>query len=201
VNKPTAKPAFAIVLAAGSASRFGSSKQLAELDGEALVRRVARIATEVCGNNTALVLGHDWQAIAAASRPICGFYIVNDRHADGLGTSLAQAVRSVRHVAQAIIVLLADQVMVSAQHVQTLRDTWSGAGDEIVATEYAGTTGAPVLFARGCFEELAVLQGDSGGRHLLTDGQFRVKTVRYEPAAVDIDTPEDLRRISRSVRS
>jgi len=189
------------VLAAGSASRFGSTKQLAEIDGVTLVQRASAMATEACGANTALVVGHDWQAVAQACSPMQGFLIVNDNHADGLGASLAQAVQSVRHVAHAIVVLLADQAMIRAQHVQALSDTWSGASDEIVATAYADTIGAPVLFPRTCFDELAALQGDAGGRHLLKDSRFVVKTVIFEPAAVDIDTLDDLRRASRSARS
>lgn len=201
MNIPDSKPVFAIVLAAGVASRFGSTKQLAELDGVALVRRATEMAAKVCGDNTALVLGHDWQAVAAACNPMRGFLIVNTDYADGLGTSLATAVQSVHHVAQAIIVLLADQALISAQHVQTLLDTWSGASNEIVATAYADTAGAPVLFPRDCFAELAALQGDAGGRHLLTDERFSTRTVVCEHAAVDIDTPEDLRRISRNARN
>lgn len=192
---------FAIVLAAGSASRFGSTKQLAELDGVTLVRRATETATAVCGDNTVLVLGHDWRAVAAASSPMRGYLVVNTDYADGLGTSLAKAVQALHHVAQAIIVLLADQALISAQHVQTLHESWSGASDEIVATAYADTAGAPVLFPRDCFAELAALQGDSGGRHLLTDQRFRVRTVVYEPAAVDVDTPDDLRQISRNARN
>lgn len=186
---------FAIVLAAGSASRFGSSKQLAMINGTPLVQRAALVAAEVCGDNTVLVTGHNRQAVSEACNPLRGFLVANENYADGLGTSLAQAVQSVRHTAQAIIVLLADQAMVTSQHVQALCNAWTGTDNEIVATAYANTTGAPVLFPHGCFDDLAALQGDSGGRHLLADERFEVKTVVFEPAAIDIDTPDDLLRL------
>lgn len=189
------------MLAAGSASRFGATKQLAELDGVPLVRHAVNVAAEACGDNTVLVLGHDWNAIADACAPLTGFMVINDDYADGQGSSIATAVRSLRHVARAIIVLLADQPMITAEHVQALRDTWNGADDELVATVYADTVGVPVLFPRGCFEELCALQDDTGGRHLLTDKRFGVQRINFEPAAVDIDTPEDLKQISRSARS
>ena len=195
MSNPLPNSVFAIVLAAGSASRFGSSKQLALIDGIPLVQRTALVAAEVCGDNTVLVTGHNRQAVSEACSPLRGFLVVNEDYADGLGTSLAKAVRSVRHTAQAIIVLLADQAMVTAQHVQALCDAWTGADNEIVATAYANTTGAPVLFPRGCFDDLVALQGDSGGRHLLADERFQVKTIVFEPAAIDIDTPDDLLRL------
>ncbi len=192
---------FAAVLAAGSATRFGSTKQLATLDGVPLVQRVTNVATAVCANNVVLVLGHDWQAVRDACSPIQGFVVVNDRYADGLGSSIASATRAVQHAAHAIVVLLADQALISAEHVQALCDAWSGADDEIVATAYADTLGVPALFPRGCFAELAGLRGDSGGRHLLSDERFRLKEVVFEPAAVDVDTPDDLKRILRNARS
>lgn len=192
---------FAAVMAAGSASRFGSSKQLVEIDGSSLVQRALEHALPACGGNTLLVVGHDWKAVIAACDPLPGFFLRNDAYADGLGTSIAQAVRSLQHVARAIIVVLADQALVTAEHLQALQTAWSGADDEIVATAFAGTTGAPVLFPRGCFGDLVMLGGDAGGRHLLADQRFTVRSIAFEPARVDIDTPDDLRQISRNARS
>jgi len=192
---------FAIVLAAGSASRFGATKQLAEFDGEPLARRAMAVANSVCEANTLLVVGHEWRAVLNCCTPLQGFVVLNENYASGVGSSLAHAVRAVRHTAGAVVVLLADQVMVATDHVQALCDAWSGAANEIIATAYAGTTGAPVLFPHACFSDLIALSGDSGGRHLLSDARYRVREIEYEPAAVDIDTPEDLTRTSRSVRS
>ncbi len=192
---------FAAVLAAGSATRFGSTKQLATLNGVPLVQRATNVAAAACKDRLVLVLGHDWQAVRDACNPCQGFLIVNEGYADGLGSSIAAATRSVRHVAKGIIVLLADQALISAEHVQALCEAWSGADDEIVATAYADTFGVPALFPRGCFDELAALQGDAGARRLMTDERFHLKKVVFEAAAVDIDTPDDLRRISRSARS
>ena len=59
---------FAIVLAAGSSSRFGSCKQLAEYRGQPLVRYAVRAAESVCGSNTVLVAGDDWQAVPCRLR-------------------------------------------------------------------------------------------------------------------------------------
>ena len=186
---------LAIVLAAGSATRFGATKQLAEIDGKSLVMRAIEIANDVCQDRCVLVVGHNHQAVSAACRFAPGFMVVNEDYAAGLGTSLALAVKSIRHVASAVIVLLADQPRVTAQHVRALADAWDGSNDGIVATSFAGTQGPPVLFPAGCFDELAGLTGDRGGRHLFDDQRFRLSTVVFEPASIDIDTPEDLTQI------
>jgi molybdenum cofactor cytidylyltransferase len=183
---------FTIVLAAGSGSRFGSTKQLAEIDGIPLVRHAMNVATKACAERTVLVAGHEWNSVSDACAPLPGFLIVNENHAEGLGTSIAAAVRSVRHAARAIVVLLADQPLITAEHLQALCAAWGGADDEIVATQYADAVGAPVLFPPGSFEDLVMLCGDAGGRHLLSDSRFKVTKIVFEPAAVDIDTRTDL---------
>ena len=188
----TSNRVFAVVLAAGSASRFGCTKQLAEFKNVALVRHATETAFAACADNTALVVGHDWQAVVAACEPIRGFLLVNDQHRAGIGSSISLAVRTLQHAARACIVLLADQPLITAEHVRSLIETWSGADNEIVATAYAGTLGPPVLFPRACYGDLTALAGDSGGRHLFDDDRFTVKQVVFEAAAVDIDTPEDL---------
>jgi len=192
VTDATSNRVFAVVLGAGSASRFGSTKQLASFDGVPMVRLATETAARALADHTALVVGHDRKAVVAACEPMCGFLIVNDQHQAGIGSSIAQAVRSLQPVAQACIVMLADQPLISSSHVRSLIETWSGADDEIVATAFADTLGPPVLFPRGCFADLAALTGDSGGRHLFDDDRFTVRSVLFEGAALDIDTPDDL---------
>jgi molybdenum cofactor cytidylyltransferase len=146
VHSPQTSDIIALVLAAGSAARFGSSKQLAELDGMPLARRALAVAANVFGNHTALVVGHDWQAVAQSCSPLPGFLIMNDLYKRGLGSSIACATRSVRHAAQAIVVILADQPLVSAGHLRNLRDNWSGADNEIVATGFGRLTVRKIVF-------------------------------------------------------
>lgn len=189
------KRTYAVVLAAGSATRYGSTKQLAEIDGTSLVARAVQTANAACAGRSVVVLGHDAPRVAGALRPADGFAVVNDRYEDGLGTSLARAVASVRHVAGAVVVMLADQPGVSAQHIRNLQQAWGGQQDEIVATAFGGTLGPPVLFASGCFDELQKLAGDAGGKHLFDDERFRLATIAFEPASLDVDTPDDLRQI------
>jgi molybdenum cofactor cytidylyltransferase len=192
---------FAIVLAAGTASRFGATKQLAEFDGVPLVRRAMETANAVCPTRTVLVVGHEWRAVTACCGPVPGFIVYSEDYTAGIGNSLASAVKAIRHAANAVVVLLADQVLITAEHVQALCSTWSGADDEIVATAYAGAAGAPALFPRGCFDGLMALSGDNGGRYLLSDDRYRVRTIACEAAAIDVDTPADLTPTSRSARN
>lgn len=200
-DAPNSSQVWAVLLAAGGATRFGANKLLADFRGQPLARHAVRLATEVCGNRSILVTGHEWQAVTAACRPCPGFFIVNDAYTEGLGTSLALGIRTVQHAAGAVIVLLADQPLVTASHLRALIERWSGDDREIVASAYANTAGVPALFAAGCFDQLCSLQGDSGAQGLLQDAGCSLQTIEFADAATDIDTPDDLLRIENNVRS
>ena len=189
------KTLCAIVLAAGRASRYGSTKQLALLDGEALVARAVRTAERLCGQQTLLVTGNDWINVAAACEPLQGFMVRNPRYRDGLSTSLAQGVRSVRHVAGGVLLMLADQPLVDAAQLQTLIDTWRATPDAICASSYAGTTGPPVIFPARFYADLTKLRGDRGARAVIEANSDQVISISFEKAAIDIDTPGDLRKL------
>ncbi|MDH3490534.1 MAG: nucleotidyltransferase family protein [Gammaproteobacteria bacterium] len=183
---------FAAVLAAGGSSRFGSTKQAVLLDGMPLVWRAVDTAVTVCNNRVLAVIGHDADTVLAAIGSEPCFIAVNEDHGKGLGTSIATAARACRGNADALLLLLADQPLITTQHLRALIDTWSGADNEIVASSYSGTDGPPVLFPSGAFEALESLTGDRGGRALFRDSRFTLRTVPFEPAATDIDTPADL---------
>ena len=183
---------YAVVLAAGEASRFGSTKQLAEFDGEPLAVRAIRTAESVCGSRTLLVTGNDWQRVAAACEPLQGFMVLNPRFADGLASSLAQGVRSVCDVADGMLLMLADQPLITAEHLESMVRTWNSSPDSICASAYADTVGPPVIFPRQYFFDLMELRGDRGAKAVIDMNRDKVVTIQFEDAAVDIDRPEDL---------
>lgn len=189
------RPVFAIVLAAGKGERFGATKQIAEVDGEPMVRRACEVAREVCGDNCLLVTGHDAEAVLRATGDSVGFVVVNDGHADGIGSSIALAVRSLADLAAGVLVMLADQPRITAAHLRELLARWDCSDHEIVATAFADTQGPPVLFPRGAFAALGALTGDEGAKRVLLDPAFDVRTVPFEDAAIDIDTPADLEQL------
>lgn len=187
---------FAAIMAAGCSTRFGSTKQVAELCGTPLVRHATAAAQQVCGENVITVIGHDMSRVLAVLGDDSGFVIVNDDYETGLASSIVRAVHACGSDAAALLLLMADQALVTAEHLQCLLNEWSGSDDEIVATAYAGTAGPPVLFARGTFADLKGLRGDAGARALFDDERFVLKTVLFEPAATDVDTAADLAALS-----
>jgi molybdenum cofactor cytidylyltransferase len=186
---------FIAVLAAGGSNRFGRSKQLEDFEGRPLVRRAAGLARAVCGERNVVVVGHESTTVVAAAGNAPRYLVVNERYEEGLGGSIALAAKSLSHVADAVLLLFVDQPLITARHLRALIDAWSGADSEIVATAFSGTVGPPVLFPRGTFEALGKLSGDKGAKSVLEDPQFELRTIPFEDAAVDIDTPADLENL------
>lgn len=180
------------VLAAGRASRFGASKLLKRYRGRPLLHQALAAATGAFPGNVYLVTGHDADAIVAKSSSFGCSEVFNPNAETGMGTSIAVAANACADIADALIIALADQPMITASHLKALARTWSGDSEQIVATEFSGTLGPPVLFGSGLFAELAALEGDRGAREILRRHAQAVVAVNFEPASIDIDTPADL---------
>lgn len=186
---------FAIVLAAGAATRFGRTKQLEQFEGLSLAANAVRKAESVCGARSVLVTGNHWQDVAESCAPLAGFFVVNDDYEDGLASSIACGVRSVAESADAILLMFADLPRVSAGHLTQLVDAWAESPGTIIASAFADTLGPPVVFPRSDFDALLQLSGDRGARPIIDANKERVQTIACEEAAFDIDRPEDLTQV------
>ena len=188
-----------VLLAAGEASRFGSLKQLATVDGEPLVRRAASQAL-ACGVPVLAVLGAGADRVAPALADLPLHTVLHEGWRDGLGSSLAAGVRAVQASfpqASGALVMLADQPRLGTALPAHLLALHVQSPTRIIATAQAGRVGPPALFPHADFAALAGLSGQHGARDYLKREGWRVVSVA--PAAhaadlLDIDTPGDLAR-------
>jgi molybdenum cofactor cytidylyltransferase len=185
----------AIVLAAGNSSRFGSAKQLVRVAGRPLLHTAVARAAEVAGTAVVVVLG----ARAAELTPLLthtqSSVVINRDWREGMASSIRAGVARLPASCTAVLLMLVDQVAVSAEDLKRLVSAWRRQPDYIAAARYGTTTGVPAIFPRSTFSDLQSLRGDVGARVLLQRNPDRVMRVPMASAAIDIDTPEDLLKL------
>jgi molybdenum cofactor cytidylyltransferase len=183
-----------VVLAAGGASRFGSPKQLAELDGHPLLQHAVDAMLAVPAiDPVVVVLGAEAERVRAAvdfgeaQIAVCGDW------AEGMAASLRCGVEAVGDC-DWVILTLGDQPRVTPQVIAAVMDRADSApiGTAAVRATYAGVPCHPVALGRAILPHVAALSGDVGARELL--GHATVRT--FEAARLcdptDVDTPEEL---------
>lgn len=187
----------ACVLAAGTSTRFGDTKLVRNLRGKPLLQHALLAAQGACEGLVTLVVGHDQEAVTAAAAELTDNVVVNTEHQSGVGTSISAGVRACRGGADAILIVLADQPLVTAEHLNDLISTWSGSETEIVASAFDEILSPPILFPQHAFDALSELSGDMGAKKILSNKGFNVRTIEFPPASMDIDTIEDHRRLDQ----
>lgn len=183
----------AVILAAGGSERMGQPKQLLPVGGQPLVRRVAASVCAAGLEQVVVVVGAHAEAVKRALSGLDVDIVANLAWMEGLSSSLRAGLGAVRPGVQAAIVILADQPALTPGLLEVLVARYRATQALIVAPFYRGQRGNPVLFDRALFPELLALEGDRGGRELLTRHSERLERVLTEDPAVilDVDTPED----------
>ncbi|MGB3808255.1 MAG: nucleotidyltransferase family protein [Erythrobacter sp.] len=174
-----------ILLAAGRASRFGSDKLAARLDGRAIIEWALLSAKPLDGARMAIVTGPGGPPCAI---PTGWEIVVNQQPALGLSSSIIAGVRALS-TCERLVIALGDMPFVSATHLQQLAQMEGVA----FTCQADGRKGCPAAFPRAMFPALLTLTGDRGAAALDCPGATILEPPN--PAMlVDIDTPEDLAR-------
>lgn len=186
----------AVVLAAGSGSRFGGAKQLAELDGIPLLEHALRAVEAVPAiERIVVVLGARADDIVAAVDFGDAEPVVCADWAEGQAASLRCGVAAVAG-AQAAVLTLGDMPRITPQVIARFADLAAEHGPVARARAvYDGTPGHPVVLGREYFGEIARLRGDVGARDVLKRiGAYPIECSHLCSAA-DVDTPEALEEL------
>jgi len=189
------RPSIAgILLAGGGSSRLGAPKQLVKLDGEPLILRAARAAADYCAAGLVVVTGAIHEPVEAALAGIGATVVNNPDWQEGIGASIRCGASAADARADALLLMLCDQPHVGGEELRELIAAWRAAPESIVAAGYAGSHGVPAVFPARFRRQLTELRGDRGARALI-DAADKVIVVDMPAAAIDIDTPEDVRKL------
>ena len=181
-----------LLLAAGSASRFGSDKLQHPLPhGVAIAVQSARHLRAGVSRVVAVVRPGAQETARALAAEGCEVAVC-EQAATGMGASLACAVRAAG-AADAYMVALGDMPFVRPSTIAAVRDALA-AGALLAAPYWRARRGHPVGFAGSLRAELEALSGDEGAKRVLAAHEAQlVKVPVGDPGAIrDIDKPSDL---------
>jgi len=181
-----------ILLAAGSARRFGAHKLLAELPGgEPVGLRAARNLVRVLPASLAVIRPGD--PALAERLAATGIGLIEN---PGVATGIAGSIRvgvSARAEADGWLIALADMPWIKPATIRAVADVLR-AGVAMAAPTCGGQRGHPVRFSAYWRAQLMSLSGDRGARRLLEDAGPDLCLVETFDTGIlrDIDTPADL---------
>lgn len=182
------------MLAAGGASRFGSAKQLAELDGTPLLEHAIRAVEAVPAiERIVVVLGARAEEIQAGVDFGSAEVVVCEDWATGQAASLRSAIAAIADRADAVVLTLGDMPKVTPQVIARFADLAGRYGSHTRARGlFDGAPGHPVALGSAYFGDVMALEGDVGARDVLKRiGAFGIE-VGDLCSGIDIDTPEAL---------
>ena len=119
--------------------------------------------------------------------------IQNENWQEGMASSIREGVKTILNKKiQHILILLADQPLVTAAHLQNLVEKHLKSEVDATFSKYDNDLGVPAIFKRPLFPDLLDLKGDHGAKRLLNNKDLDYGYVAYEKGNFDVDTLEDL---------
>ena len=186
------KSIVGLLLAAGSASRFGSDKLRHALPhGVPIAVQAARVFKLELGRVVAVVKPGSAELVDALKKEGCEV-VVCENAAEGMGASLACAARAAGE-ADGYLVALGDMPFLRRTSIAAIRDALLS-GAPLAAPYFRTRRGHPVGIAGRFYKDLLSLRGDEGAKQLLAANERElVKIPIGDPGVIrDIDTPQDL---------
>jgi CTP:molybdopterin cytidylyltransferase MocA len=186
----------AVILAAGTATRFGSAKLLAALDGVPLLQHVLDLAAGAQLDPVVVVLGRDAPALRQACTWRDEIVVVNPDPVAGLSGSVRLGLAQLElSEAARTVMLMGDQPRLSATQLGTVLGAPVDQARPIVVPRYEGRPGNPALLERAAWALAATIAGDAGMAQLFGLRPELVRYVEVKGANPDVDTPAELRAL------
>ena len=176
---------------------MGAFKPLLPFGGRTVVEAALENLRGAGAEKIVVVVGHRAAEMSARlkdfseRRDALQFELVeNDLPESQMSDSIKLGVARAAPSSRAVIIALADQPSVSSDVLKRLLRVWRETGAPIVAPEYAGRGGHPVLVDLSLRDQLLALDPKRGLRRLFDERHEEVERVKFEDDFVvrDMDT-------------
>ena len=176
-----------VVMAAGSAERFGANKLAAQIRGKTLLERALDAVPSDELAAVCVVTRFDEAERLARER---GFAVVrNDLPQEGQSRTVRLGTQALQGACDAILYLVADQPLLRRESVRALLTCYRAQPERIVSAAHGGKRGNPCVFPARYFAELSALTGDVGGSAVIRAHEDQLLLFELPaPELADVDT-------------
>ncbi|MCS7055530.1 MAG: nucleotidyltransferase family protein [Thermoflexales bacterium] len=200
------KPIAAIVLAAGTSSRYqGANKLLLPFKGSTVIRNTVQAAHDAGIAHLVVVTGHERERIEAELRTLPVTFVHNSHYLEGEMLSSVKAGLAYLEGSdvQAAFITPGDQPLLPAWLFRRMRQAFEQGCGAIIAPKFGERRGHPVLIGRQWWPAARALPEGAQMRALLRDHPQAVAHILVNTDAVllDVDTPEAYRQALERSRS
>lgn len=183
-----------LLLAAGSSSRMGQSKQLLAIQGKTLIRRMAEISLSANTGKVIVVLGANENEHRKEIQDLPVIIVSNPDWEKGIGMSIKAGVKYITSrlsKSAGVIISVCDQPHLNAKHLIHLTQQLDVDKQLIIASTYAGVQGVPALFDAFYFTELQQLESGEGAKKIIQKNSQSIIELPFPEGAIDLDTITD----------
>ena len=185
----------AILLAAGASRRMGTCKQLLQLEGKTVLARCLETLLHGGINEVIVVVSPSGDEVMreAASYPV---RVVRNSEPDGdMAASICTGRDALSPAASGVVIALCDYPLVRAESITRLAEAHRESPGSIVIPCHDGHRGHPPLLPRRLLDDL---ETPLTLRDLLRDNKELIHHLELpdDGVLIDMDTPEDYRRIA-----
>ncbi|MFQ9771225.1 MAG: nucleotidyltransferase family protein [Oscillospiraceae bacterium] len=149
-----------LIMAAGNASRFGSNKLAAKVDGKMLIEHALETVPREEFARVTVVTQYD-EVLVLARR--FGFTVLVNPFPEWGASHTVRLGTEAMADCGAILYQVADQPLLRRESVRAEVEFFRRHPDRIVAMGHGGVRGNPCIFPARFFPELTALEGDRGG--------------------------------------
>jgi molybdenum cofactor cytidylyltransferase len=178
---------------------MGEPKALLSYNGHSFLLNTFNLAQSVHPKGIVTVLGHYFDQMSAHCNTHKIPFVLNEAYENGMSSSIQCGLSYLlSHFPQInmVLILLADQPKINTEHISALLHKVRSSKSLMVCTAYSTTFGVPAVFKKEYFHELLELKGEKGAKNLIEKGVLNHKnTVLCEDGNMDIDTPEDYKKL------
>jgi molybdenum cofactor cytidylyltransferase len=184
---------YTVILAAGASKRLGFNKLCIRVNGEAVVRRTARLFMEAGTGEIVVVTGFEREKVEHELKGLSVMFVHNEHYEDGMSASIRAALPVIRHARLALF-HLGDKPFVEAEVIGRVMRAYEAGAGSIVVPVHEGIKGHPVLVdMRRHFRAVAAVEGEGGLRDVIASAASHVCFVEGgEGSLLDLDTSEDI---------